>query len=106
MTNDDNAEAIKGLSSGESLLLKLVDDEENVVGAIAVVYNADTKVPLAYHDARKCERGAVVHLRGLLEMGELHAVMNKHKGGNGGLPHNLAVCGGITCVLFGLAEKL
>ena len=106
LTNDDNAEAIKGLSSGESLLLKMVDDEENVVGAIAVVYNADTKVPLAYHDARKCERGAVVHLRGLLEMGELHAVMNKHKGGNGGLPHNLAVCGGITCVLFGLAEKL
>ena len=87
----------------------MADDEGNVVGAIAVVYNADTKVPLAYrttHDARKCERGAIAHLRGLLEMGKLHAVMNKHKGGNGALPHNLAVCGGITCVLFGLAEKL
>ena len=76
------------------------------VGAIAVVYNAGTDVRLAYHDARKCERGAIAHLRGLLEMGKLHAVMNKHNGGNGGLPHNLAVCGGITCVLFGLAEEL
>ena len=84
----------------------MVDDEGNVVGAIAVVYNADTKVPLAYHDARKCERGAIAHLRGLLEMGKLHAVMNKHRGGGGGLSHNLAVCGGITGVLCWLAEKL
>ena len=106
LTDGDNAEAIKRLSTGAALLLKTVDDEKNVVGAIAVVYNAGTGVPLAYHDARKCERGAIAHLRGLLEMGELHAVMNKHNGGNGGLPHSLAVCGGITCVLFGLAEKL
>ena len=106
LTDGDNAEAIKRLSTGAALLLKTVDDEKNVVGAIAVVYNAGTGVPLAYHDARKCERGAIAHLRGLLEMGELHAVMNKHNGGNGGLPHNLAVCGGMTCVLFGLAEKL
>ena len=106
LTDGDDAEAIKGLANGEPLLLKATDEEGNVVGAIAVVYNAGTDVRLAYHDARKCERGAIAHLRGLLEMGKLHAVMNKHNGGNGGLPHNLAVCGGITCVLFGLAEEL
>ena len=62
---------------------------------------------LTYHDARKCERGAIAHLRGLLlEMGKLHAAMNKRKGDNGGLPRSLAVCGGIACVLFGLDEKL
>ena len=106
LTDGDNAEAIESLANGEPLLLKATDKDGNVVGAIAVVYNAGTDVRLAYHDARKCERGAIAHLRGLLEMGKLHAVMNKHNGGNGGLPHNLAVCGGITCVLFGLAEEL
>ena len=86
--------------------MKKTDEKGVVIAAIAVVYNANKHVHIAYADARKCERGAVTHLWGLRDKGKLHAAMNKHQGGGGHLPHNLAVCGGITCVLFGLAEKL